>query len=299
MKIFFSKAILPIALLLILGLSACGRPSPIEQPTLAPAETVEVTDNAEQASENQAETEQANYSNAVKLFDSGDYEQAEALFMLNPEYEDSALYLKAIALSACNVGDTVSFGSYPQAADDSSPSPVEWMVLNKEDGKLLLLSINALDCLRFHSSLYPFWADSEMRQWLNNSFLNAAFTADEQRLIQVSALTTPGYSSNLGLYMGGPDTEDRVFLLSKEEVAEYFPEESDRVCLPSAYALSAGARTDENGCCFWWTRSPGNHHGKISAVRSDGRLNPDGQVSRSDICVRPAIWVDIHNLTLE
>ena len=65
MKIFFSKAILPIALLLILGLSACGRPSPIEQPTLAPAETVEVTDNAEQASENQAETEQANYSDAV------------------------------------------------------------------------------------------------------------------------------------------------------------------------------------------------------------------------------------------
>ncbi len=255
-------------------------------------------DSSEQAAECRREAMEANYTEAVKLFDLGDYAQAESLFLLAPEHDDAGLYLKAIALSSCEVGDTVSFGNYTQDADGAASSPIDWVVLSNEDGRLLLLSEQGLDSMRFHQSLYPFWADSEMRQWLNHSFFPAAFSEDEQRLIESSLITTPGYMSNLGLYMGGPDAEDRVFLLSKEELSEYLPEESGRTCQPSPYALSAGATADEGGSCAWWTRSPGNHHGKICIVDADGDLNPDGQVSRSYVCVRPAIWVDIHNLSL-
>lgn len=255
-------------------------------------------DSARLAAECRQQALEASYAEAVSLFNAGDHEKAKSLFLLNPEYKNSGLYLKAIDLADCKAGDRVSFGSYPQDRS-GSPAPIQWQILRAEEGRLLLLSELGLDSMRFHKDLYPFWADSELRQWLNGSFLTSAFTGDEQQLIQVSAIETPGYYSELGLYMGGPDTEDKVFLLSKEELREYLPEDADRLCLPSEYALSAGAGTDEDGHCFWWTRSPGNHHGKICVINPNGYLDPDGRVLYTYICLRPAVWVNIRNLTLE
>jgi len=256
-------------------------------------------DSAELASQCRRDAAQANYESAVKQYRAGDYARAEALFMSDPEYRDAGLYLTAIMLADCEVGDTVSFGNYIQDKDAETPAPIDWVVLSREEDRVLLLSEQGLDCLRFHDRLYPFWANSEMRQWLNGTFLAAAFTEGEQRLIDLSANTTRGYSSSLGVYRGGPDTEDAVFLLSKEELYEYLPEKADRICTPTPYALSAGAQTDDNGACPWWTRSPGDHYGQVCAVNADGVLDAYCRVYRTEVCVRPAIWVNFHKLTLE
>ena len=249
-------------------------------------------DSAERAEVCRAEAVKAAYENAVALFEAGEYEQAETLFASVPDYGEAELYLKAVGIALCEVGDTVSFGSYIQEGD--APSPIVWQVLAAEEGRFLLLSRDGLECMRFHKALYPFWANSEMRRWLEDSFLPAAFTEDEQRLIELSANSTPGYFSNLGLYMGGPDTEDRVFLLSKEELAQYLPEEGDGLCKPTAFALAAGAQTDDEGNCPWWTRSPGDHHGQICVVQADGGQNAYYSVGWDNICIRPAVWVNIH-----
>lgn len=83
--------------------------------------------------------------------------------------------------------ETVLFGSYEQDGDAANgKEPIEWLVLARDGDKALLLSKYALD----HQSFMPFyepvtepftWESCSLRQWLNSTFLNAAFSAEEQR----------------------------------------------------------------------------------------------------------------------
>ena len=61
-----------------------------------------------------------------------------------------------------------------------------------------------------------------------------------------------------------------------------------------AFALAAGAQNDDEGNCPWWTRSLGDHHGQICVVQADGWQNAYYSVGWDNICIRPAIWVNIH-----
>ena len=44
------------------------------------------------------------------------------------------------------VGDYITFGHYPQTASGDDNTPIEWLVLDVQDGKALLISRFALDC---------------------------------------------------------------------------------------------------------------------------------------------------------
>lgn len=115
------------------------------------------------------------------------------------------------------------------------------------------------DYLRNHfrySTMYPTWADSDIRGWLNGEFLQDAFTEQEQTIIQQTKLSTPSYEG----IDGGSDTWDKVFLLSRGEAADYFTGSADRLVKPTAYARAMGADVaGENGCCWWWLRTPGTY----------------------------------------
>ena len=95
----------------------------------------------------------------------------------------------------------------------------------------------------------------------------------------------------MGRYWGGDDTEDRVFLLSLEEVGQYLPQPGDRLCLPSAQALTEGAATGAGGGCRWWTRSPGGDYALASCVQPDGTIDPYADASDGSVCIRPAMWI--------
>ncbi len=194
--------------------------------------------------------------------------------------------------------ETVLFGSYEQDGDAASgKEPIEWLVLARDGDKALLLSKYALD----HQSFMPFyepvtepftWESCSLRQWLNSTFLNAAFSAEEQRrLLTTTVITAPGGRKG----SENPfTTEDRVFLLSDTEVYAYFSSEAATVTDYTAYALSedpwAGNATAPAPAIWWLRTTDGGNH--PDSVYTRGGVG-EGARSYEGEYVRPAIWVDM------
>ena len=194
--------------------------------------------------------------------------------------------------------ETVLFGSYEQDGDAANgKEPIEWLVLARDGDKALLLSKYALD----HQSFMPFyepvtepftWESCSLRQWLNSTFLNAAFSAEEQRrLLTTTVITAPGGRKG----SENPfTTEDRVFLLSDTEVYAYFSSEADTVTDYTAYALSedpwAGNATAPAPAIWWLRTTDGGNH--PDSVYTRGGVG-EGARSYEGEYVRPAIWVDM------
>ena len=194
--------------------------------------------------------------------------------------------------------ETVLFGSYEQDGDAANgKEPIEWLVLARDGDKALLLSKYALD----HQSFMPFyepvtepftWESCSLRQWLNSTFLNAAFSAEEQRrLLTTTVITAPGGRKG----SENPfTTEDRVFLLSDTEVYAYFSSEAATVADYTAYALSedpwAGNATAPAPAIWWLRTTDGGNH--PDSVYTRGGVG-EGARSYEGEYVRPAIWVDM------
>lgn len=81
------------------------------------------------------------------------------------------------------VGDYVTFGSYEQDNDTSNgKEPVEWLVLDVQSDKALLLSKYVLDEKAYNDEeIYVTWEGCSLRNWLNNDFTNSAFTKMNKR----------------------------------------------------------------------------------------------------------------------
>ena len=199
--------------------------------------------------------------------------------------------------------ETVLFGSYEQDGDAANgKEPIEWLVLARDGDKALLLSKYALD----HQSFMPFyepvtepftWESCSLRQWLNSTFLNAAFSAEEQRrLLTTTVITAPGGRKG----SENPfTTEDRVFLLSDTEVYAYFSSEAATVTDYTAYALSedpwAGNATVPAPAIWWLRTTDGGNH--PDSVYTRGGVG-EGARSYEGEYVRPAIWVDMSQTDL-
>lgn len=192
--------------------------------------------------------------------------------------------------SAIAPGSIVRFGKYNL---QSSPEPIEWMTLIAEEEKVLLLSRYGLDNHPYSSDYtkksHVVWENSTLRAWLNNEFLNKAFTEEEQSLILTTEVDN---SSSQGCFDtdGGNDTRDRVFLLSYAEAWRAFRNDSARKCQPTAYAVKRGAFREKDGQCMWWLRSPGASENTACFVMQDGRRGNNEAFYRFP-AVRPAMWV--------
>ena len=203
-------------------------------------------------------------------------------------------------IKTANVGDIIVFGAYEQDNNTSNgKEDIEWLVLAKEDNKILVISDKALDCKPYNQSRdYVTWETCSLRNWLNNDFINAAFTAEERAMIPtvtVSADMNPGYNTN-----PGNATKDKVFLLSIVEAEKYFTSDEARKCVPTEYAISNGASTSDSytkggkATCLWWLRSPGFDQFIAAYVNYFGSVLRYGRsVDSSVIAVRPAMWITI------
>ena len=208
-------------------------------------------------------------------------------------------------LSDVQVGSIITFGKYEQDNNTSNgKEDIEWLVLTKEGDRTLLISRYALECQPYNSLKADVtWETSSLRTWLNENFLDQAFTLDEQRLIigtTNSADANPKYSTNAGNW-----TTDQVFVLSISEAEKYFSSDTDRQCTPTAYAMEQGCYVNEKRkTCGWWLRSPGRLPNYASDVNNFGSINfngdtVDGRIDhwtnvnvRSGVAaVRPALWI--------
>lgn len=194
------------------------------------------------------------------------------------------------------VGDYIRFGTYEQDNDTSNgKEAIEWLVLEVKDGKALVISKYVLDnkLILENQQINFAWETCTLRAWLNNDFINAAFTSDEKAAIPtvtVSADKNPDYDTN-----PGNATQDKVFLLSIPEANSYFDSDIARQCKPTAYAIANGAHVNSsNGNCRWWLRSPGGYQASAAIVGSEGDTDEYGYDVYWCVCgVRPALWIDL------
>ena len=252
----------------------------------------------EELGENEA-IQSNKYDRAIKLIDSVDYQAACAL-LAGLTYKDSAEKLQSIKpllLAKAKPGDTVFFGAYEQDNNTSNgKEDVEWLVLEVKDGKALVVSKYALDCKQYNTSNTDVtWETCTLRKWLNNDFINAAFSSYEKAMIPtvtVSADENPDYSAN-----PGNATQDQGFLLSITEANKYFNSAGARQCEPTDYAVANGAWESVDGNCGWWLRSPGvtqySAHSAAYVHNSGGVYESGCDVDIGTSAVRPAMWISI------
>ena len=193
------------------------------------------------------------------------------------------------------VGDTVKFGSYEQDNNlTNGKETIEWLVLDIQEGKALLLSKYGLDCQQYHNTITSSitWEECSLRNWLNNIFLSTAFSPDEEEKILTTTVTATNNSRFKTSYPGN-DTTDQVFLLSDKEVDQYFLSDNERKCEPTAYAQAQGAQVSGSGICWWWMRTPGRINSNAIYVYPDGSVKYYGGSVNDSFTIRPAVWVTL------
>lgn len=222
---------------------------------------------------------------------------------LSDEAVISAARVMAAREAALQPGSHVTFGGYPQTAEGADSTPIEWLILKRNGQNALVVSCFGLDAQPYHSrSENVTWETCSLRGWLNDTFLNKAFTAAEQAGI----LTTDVDNSKSQCYsgynaIGGSNTQDKLFLLSYAEAGKYLGETRDATTSPvalTAYAISQGAgisashkASTEDVSGMWWLRSPGSNRSNACLVSFDGIGILD--VSYEHITIRPAMWLDL------
>lgn len=207
------------------------------------------------------------------------------------------------------VGDTVKLGKYEQDhVSSNGKEDIEWIVISVEKDKALLLSKMALKTMGYYGTVdYSilskpgiYWGTSDIRKWLNGSFYESAFSADEKAMIQKALVTTSDA-------YGQSKTEDYLFLLSKSEVQSM--KKNWVQCMATAAAI-AEQKEDSGGYCAWWLRDMSTiykdagpfdfmstTYNSANVVTPDGAFIPDGMMVCIDFlyCVRPALWVSLSN----
>lgn len=192
---------------------------------------------------------------------------------------------ETVATPSLSIGEMIPFGTYnPDEKSDSESKAIEWMVLDVQGNKALLLSRKALDSKPYNDTYGKItWEDSTLCHWLNNEFKNSAFTEEEQAAILETKTEQDG--------------NDLIFLLSYEEVLKYFPDEQDRICKPTDYVLAMPERTRaiNDGTEFavwWWLRSLTEDGTQAFFVNFEGKCF-ENRVGNTYLSVRPALWLDL------
>ena len=189
----------------------------------------------------------------------------------------------------------ITFGNY-------AGNPVEWLVLERTPQKALLLSRYILDAKRIAPDcIYTSWRTCPLRQWLNQGFLQSAFSAEEQKQILTAELFTPdcrGFAGN-----GDNHTQDKIFLLSEEELCRYLPDRGERTAPAEVHAMTFSQDLKdfmtllpfyhERQNCWWWLRSFGDEPNNFGVVWSDGSVFALGHYVNYERGIRPALYLNL------
>ena len=265
---------------------------------------------------------------ADALLEAGD---ADAAYALLAELTDEESRTRRIEIKRQQIRDTregkyFTLGRYEQDnKPGTGPEPIEWMVLDREGNRVLVISRYILDCVRYDEEYRRVtWETCTLRAWLNGEFLDSAFDADEQLLIPTTHVTAdpnPDFDVD-----PGEDTEDKLFLLSIPEaeayfhpdpymiphpgfntqemykaVAKYEAKPSTLYCKPTAYAAARGRISRDgagHGAASWWLRAPGMRASSAALADHFGLFDTWGDLVNCDggttiPGVRPAMWIDL------
>lgn len=177
-------------------------------------------------------------------------------------------------MADASVGDAVVFGTYEQNGNTADGAEkIEWIVLEKQDDKLLLISRQCLDAKQINQTRADVeWKQSTLFNWLNGEFLQGAFSETE-----ISSII-----ENDGIKITVPSAED---------AKKYYEYDSWRAAEATEAAIKNGARV-QNGKTWWWLLDKGEIASSNSYVYFDGTIRADGlSVDYQNVAIRPMMWV--------
>ena len=162
---------------------------------------------------------------------------------------------------------------------------LEWLVLDPAAG--LVVSLRGIDAQSFNNFVIEGYgtayanadktiaatdyASSSLRAWLNNDFLNTAFTAEEQESIVATT------------------DNDKIALLAYDDFAnpDYgFTYAVNRVAKTTDYAIAQGVYEDSHECYYWTSTTDTAVSAKV--VTSDGYFDFQ-PVNSTEVAIRPAL----------
>lgn len=205
-------------------------------------------------SDSQSLMEECYYQAGAAELDEGSFQKALSYLAKSNGYpgtEELRYQAELALIQDANPGDTVVFGT------------ADYILLDRLDDSALLLSSKLYGESAYHSTLEDVdWAGSDMRAVLNgDDYLNEKFSEEEQALIQ--------------LVQTSENTEDKVFLLSREEYETY------QSVMGSKDAL-------------WWLRDNGATSDSAVFVSCDGTIMEAGYpVNSPAIQGRAALWINL------
>ncbi len=201
-------------------------------------------------------------------------------------------------LLMADIGKVWTFGSY-YINSGSIKDPIEWIVLERHENKALLISKYALAYKKFNeTNVSCWWTTCTLRKWLNEDFLNSAFSASEKERI----LTLKNVRGGCRCFEDYRLDEDKVFILAEYEARKYFKTNSERVCelIPYEKNKCGGNYYPGSWLCARVLNDGGifsNHDYRVEwAIHGDGRVYKNYNTAfcvTMDCCVRPAIWISM------
>lgn len=121
--------------------------------------------------------------------------------------------------------DSIMFGSQKSGFWGLQNTPIEWIVLAKENNKALIMTKYVIDCKAFdyvdienlggiddaikENYKYVTWETCSLRRWLNDEFVKNSFSKEEINNI-------------IDTKLEDTKTIDKVFCLGEEEYIKYF-----------------------------------------------------------------------------
>ncbi len=242
---------------------------------------------------------QSKYERAVEALASGDRSNAIRLFGGAKGYRDAEKKQLELCMSNAftvkdqvellEVGNTVIFGKYDQDPTQEGKELMEWVILQKDANKALLISKEAIDASPYGVTGSK-WSKSALRNWLNGSFVESTF-ANEKGFLKYE-FTTTIYKDAEGNDV--PDaSNDRVFILGENEVSKYFSSDLERCTRATEYLKAKGIYVNpDNGAVHYWLRNAALD-GKIKYVNGGGAINQDGALPTEINAIRPAVWIGL------
>lgn len=137
-----------------------------------------------------------------------------------------------------NSDKILRFGKFEQDNNlKNGKEDIEWIIIDEDDMSTTLISRYVLYALPYDENIdienvanvQTTWEGSSLRTWLNEEFFNESFSEEEKKFILNNTVKNSGiFGINNGIESDnvGPDTDDKVYILSKDEIRKYFGFES-------------------------------------------------------------------------
>jgi hypothetical protein len=159
-------------------------------------------------------------------------------------------------------GDIIQFGDY------------DWRVLDVQDDRLLIVTEKVTEQRAYNNlSGGITWADCSLREYLNGGFYGSFSDEDKARILETNVKNKNNPERGTA---GGNDTTDYIFLLSIDEVFQYFGNDAER---------KAGTS--------YWLRSPGQFTYCAAYVSTSGSVSVLGVTATLTDGIRPALWLSL------